>query len=83
MSDKDALQTDVIVKKGNSLKSCLIPIIRSSSNPMDKGACNSIHYQYYGQNSNMASSVTMYITGYIILTHSRDTLNGLLLHRLV
>ena len=39
-----------------------IAIARSSSNPMDKGACNSIHYQYYRRNSNMASSVTMYIS---------------------
>ena len=55
-------------------------LIRSSSNPMDKRACNSAHYQYYMRNSNMASSVTMYITGYIILTRNRDTPNGLLLH---
>ena len=33
--------------------------LRITSNPMDKGVCNSVHYQYYGQNSNMASSVTM------------------------
>ena len=49
-------------------------------NPMDKGACNSVHYQYYGQNSNI---VTMYIIGYILRTCNRDTPNGLLLHRLM
>ena len=58
-------------------------VIRSASNPMDKGACNSVCYQCYGQNSNMASSVTTYIIGYIILMCNRDTLNGLLLHRLM
>ena len=52
--------------------------IRSTSNPQDKGACNSVHYQYYEQNSNMMSSVTMYIIGYIIFLHNTDTLNGLL-----
>ena len=45
---------------------------RSSSNCTDKGACNSVHYQYYGRNSNMASSVTMYIIGYIILTLQQE-----------
>ena len=48
---------------------------------MDKGACNSVHYQYYGQNSNMASSVTMYIIGYIILMRNRDALNYVKLFR--
>jgi len=33
----------------------------STSNPMEKGACNSVHYKYYGQNSNMASSVTNWL----------------------
>jgi len=42
--------------------------LRISSNPMDKGVCNSVHYQYYGQNSNMVSSVT--ILGYIILLYA-------------
>ena len=49
-------------------------------NPTDKGVCNSVHYQYYERNSNMTSSVTMYIIGYIILSRNRDTLNGLLFH---
>jgi len=31
-------------------------------NLMDKGAYNSIYYQYYGHNSNMTSSVTMHIS---------------------
>ena len=48
-------------------------ITRSASSSMDKGACNSVHYQCYGQNSNMVSSVTMYTIGYIILTHHRNT----------
>ena len=61
----------------------LLICIRSSSNPMDKGVCNSPHYQYYGRISNMVSSVTMYIIGYIILMRNRDTLNGLLLHCLI
>jgi len=39
---------------------------RSASNPMDKGACNSVYYQYYGKNSNMASSVTMVTSSYRI-----------------
>jgi len=56
------------------LKGFLI-LIRSASNPMDKGACNSVYYQYYGQNSNMASSATMYIIGYIILTRKKDLQN--------
>ena len=44
-------------------------LIRSTSNPMDKGACNSVHYQYYGRNSNMASSVTMFIIFFGIKFH--------------
>ena len=51
---------------------------RSTLNPMDKGAYNSVHYQYCGWNSNMAPNVIMYIIGYIILSHNRDILNGLL-----
>jgi len=39
---------------------CLI-LNRSASNPMEKGACNSIHYQHYGQNSNIASKYIMQI----------------------
>jgi len=39
-------------------------------------ACNSIYYQYYGQNSNMVSSINMYIIGYIILTCNKDVQNG-------
>ena len=39
---------------------------------MDEGACNYVYYQYYGQNSNMVSSVIMY------LSSNRDALNGLL-----
>jgi len=35
----------------------IVYISRSASNPMDKGACNSIYYQYYGQNSKMEFSV--------------------------
>ena len=44
---------------------------------MDKGACNSVHYQYNGQNSNMVSSVTMHIIGYIILMHNREWVDTL------
>jgi len=39
---------------------------RSASNPMEKGACNSIYYQFYGWNSNMVSSVTMDIIASLI-----------------
>jgi len=42
---------------------------------MDKGACNSLYYQYYGQNSNMVSNVAMYIIGCVILTHNKDVQN--------
>ena len=41
---------------------------------MDKGVCNSVPYQYYGRKSNMTSSITMYIIGYIILMRNRETL---------
>jgi len=51
-------------------------LVRSISNPTDKGACNSVYHQYYGQNSNMASSVTMCKIGYIILTYNKDVKNG-------
>ena len=50
---------------------------RSVSNSMDKGACNFVHYQ----NSNMASTVTMYIIGYIIPMHNRDVHNEPSPHR--
>jgi len=50
---------------------------------MDNGACNSMYYQYYEQNSNMASSVTMYIIGYAIVMHNKDVQNETPFHRAV
>ena len=56
---------------------------RRVSNPMDKGACSSIHYKYNGRNSNMVSGVTMYIIGYIILMCVRVVQNELPLRHIL
>ena len=44
-----------LIRTHNSESCSQVQLVRmrdskSVSNPMDKGACNSIHYQYYGKN---------------------------------
>jgi len=53
------------LRKGQLRRMTLVANCCSSlnSNPMDKTTHNLLHYQYSGQNSNKASSVTMYIIG--------------------
>ena len=52
----------------------LMSLTRSTLNLVDKGAFNSIYTtsKYCRKNSSMVSNVTMYVIGYVIITHYRN-----------
>jgi len=53
-----------------------VKCVLNNLNPMDKGACNFVHYQDYRWNSNKASSVTTCYWWYHLYTRHIDAQNG-------